>query len=171
MKWYGYLICGVLIIVGVLCSFGLTTLFNKQSAEYGQAVLINKQENYSEISKFDDTLLYDFSSNDKVNFSTKASFDAEDFNGEGKDYILTVNGQPVNNIVLTNGKISGVFVQTFYDTEGQKVATAKVNMLVEYLKSETRVSLSIKNENESVAYLNAYIEINGFVIRVVERRN
>jgi len=169
MKWYVYVICVVVIICGVFCAFGLVNLFDKQSLEYGQALLLNKQENYSEISKFDSTLLYDFYSDDNLNYKSQATFNSQKFDGTDKDYVITVNSQLVNDIELSSGKISGKLVLVFYDTDGEKTSTANVNILIEYLSSETRVSISIKNEQDSVAYLNSYIDINGFVICVNER--
>lgn len=171
MKWYVYLICAVLIIVGILCSFGLVSLFDKQSLEYGQALLLNKQENYTEISKFDNSLLYDFYSEDNLNYKSKATFNNQKFDGTDKDYVITVNGQLTNDIEVSSGKISGKLVLVFYNTDGAKISTANVQILIEYLSQETRVSLAVKNEQDSVAYLNTYIDINGFVICVNERSN
>jgi len=154
MKWYVYLICVVLIICGTFCAFGLVSLFDKQSLEYGQALLLNKQENYTEISKFDNSLLYDFYSEDNVNYSTKATFNSQKFDGTDKDYVITVNSQLVNDIELSSGKISGKLVLVFYNTDGEKISTANVYILIEYLSQETRVSIAVKNEQDSLSYLN-----------------
>ena len=49
MKWYWYLICAVLIVVGIFSSIELVEMFNVSSKEYGTAITIETKNNYDEI--------------------------------------------------------------------------------------------------------------------------
>ncbi len=168
MKWYHYLICFVLIVIGVFSSIELVEMFNKQSKEYGTAITIETKNDYTEISKFDYGSI-DFDTEDYTNFTNVSTFGTIEFDGKNKEYMLLFNGQPANNLVLTNGKVSGDITLSFYDLNGEKVSSATLNVVIEYYASQTKVTITTKNENDSMAYLNAYMDINGAVLKVVER--
>lgn len=168
MKWYHYIICFALIVVGVFCSIELVDMFNKKSQEFGTAITIETKNDYEEISKFDYGSI-EFDTEDYVNFTNISVFEPIQFDGKDKNYLLLLNSQPANNIVLTNGKISGDITLSFYNLDGTKATTAKLNVVIEYYASQTKVTITTKNENDSVAYLTTYMEINGAVLKVVER--
>lgn len=168
MKWYHYLICFVLIVIGVFSSIELVEMFNKQSKEYGTVITIETKNDYTEISKFDYGSI-DFDTEDYTNFTNVSTFGMIEFDGKNKEYMLLFNGQPANNLVLTNGKVSGDITLSFYDLNGEKVSSATLNVVIEYYASQTKVTITTKNENDSMAYLNAYMDINGAVLKVVER--
>ena len=66
-------------------------------------------------------------------------------------------------------KISGDLSIVFYDLDGIEVAVADVFVEIDYLAGETRLKLSSTNNADSMAYLTAYTNINGAVVRVVDR--
>ena len=47
MKWYHYLICGVLIVIGIFSTINLVELFSVSSQEYGSVITIETQNNGS----------------------------------------------------------------------------------------------------------------------------
>lgn len=114
MKWYHYVICGVLIIIGIFSSIKLVELFNVSSQEYGSIITIETQNNYSEISKFDlGTITLQPTSGD--NYSETITLAPEDFDGSNKDYLILFNGKPANNINSQSGQITGDMSMTFYE--------------------------------------------------------
>ncbi len=168
MRWYHYLICFALIMVGVFSTLELVKLFNVKSVEYGSVITIETKNDYTEVSKFDyGTLTFD--TTDYTNFTNVTTFAPCSFDGKNNDYTILVNGNPTCNIVVNAGKISGELNLEFYDLNGIIVTTAKLNILVEYYASGTKVSLSVQNNNDSIAYLTTYININSAVIKVVKR--
>jgi len=168
LKWYHYIICGVLIILGLFCTMNLVELFSIESKEYGTAITIETKNDYTEISKFDlGSIVFD--SEDYVEFELIESYAPIEFNGDGKDYIILFNEQPLNNIVCTSGKISGDLSIVFYDLDGIEVAVSDVFVEIEYFAGETKLKLTSTNNADSMAYLTAYTNINGAVIRVVDR--
>ena len=168
MKWYCYIICAVLIVVGIFSTINLVKLFNVSSQEYGSVITIETKNNYGEISKFDlgSFTLQPTSGN---NYSETITFGSQTFDGSGKDYLILFNGRPANNINSNSGQISGDVSITFYDLEGKEITTANFNVAIQYYVSQTIITISMTNENDSVSYLSNYTNTNGAVISVVER--
>ena len=146
----------------------LVKLFNVKSAEYGTAITIETKNDYTEISKFDYGSL-SFDTNDYSTFTNVETFAPMDFNGSNNDYIILVNGNPTSNVIINAGKISGDLIMDFYNLDGQVATTATLHILVEYYASGTKVTLTITNTNDSVAYFSSYTNIHGAVIKVVQR--
>lgn len=168
MKWYHYVICGVLIIIGIFSSIKLVELFNVSSQEYGSVITIETQNNYSEISKFDlGTITLQPTSGD--NYSETITLAPEDFDGSNKDYLILFNGKPANNINSQSGQITGDMSMTFYDLQGNEITTANFNIAIQYYTTQTVITISLTNENDSVSYLSHYTNTNGAIISVVER--
>ena len=92
-----------------------------------------------------------------------------EFDGENKDYILLFNDQPAVNTVVTNGKVVGDVNLVFYGLDGEVVSKAELNFVIEYFASQTKVTTTITNVNDSVSYLETYMGINGAILKVVER--
>ena len=168
MKWYHYLICGVLIVIGIISSVNLVELFNVSSQEYGSVITIETQNNYNEVSKFDlgTFTLQPTSGN---NYSETIILAPESFDGAGKDYLILFNGKPANNVDSKSGQISGDVSLTFYDLEGKEITTANFNVAIQYYVTQTVITISMTNENDSVSYLSHFTNTNGAVISVVER--
>ena len=92
MKWYSYLICIVLIIVGVFCGIELYKEVKAESYINGSIDISNKfsQENFNYSSTsvvfyhdlYDETNTYTFE---------KELLKVEDFNGKEKEYKLILN--------------------------------------------------------------------------------
>ena len=168
MKWYHYIICFVLIFIGIFSTMELVKLFNVKSAEYGTVITIETKNDYTEVSKFDYGSL-SFDTEDYQNFTNISTFAPQDFNGRQNDYTILVNGNPTSNVIVNAGKISGDLTLTFYGLNGDAVSTAELHILIEYYASGTKVTLTLQNSNDSVAYFTTYTNINGAVIKVVQR--
>lgn len=168
MKWYAYVLCLVMIVIGTICTIELVDVFNITSADYGKAITIETKNDYEEVSKFDLGAI-PLSSADYVNYSYTNTYGAEKFDGNKNEYLLLLNGKPADNFTQSSGKVSGMFVLKFYDTDGSVLCTSKLSVLIEYLAGGTRVSLNLVNENDSISYFNTYSNINGAVLKVVRR--
>lgn len=167
MKWYTYIICFILIIVGTFCTIELVDLFSVTSGEYGSVISYQMQENYEDFSKFDYGTI-NFDTEDYTIYKNISTFGSQNFDGTKENFKLFFNGQPLNNIVQTAGRISGDLSLKFYDLNGEVITTANIYFVVEYLSSATKVTISITNVDDSVSYFNTYMEINGAVLQVVK---
>lgn len=168
MKWYSYIICFILIIVGAFCTVELVDLFSVKSGEYGSVISYQTHDNYEEFSKFDFGSI-DFDTEDYNSYKDISTFGSQKFDGTKEDYVLFFNGQPLNNVVQTAGCINGNLSLKFYDLNGDEITTANVHFVIEYLASATKVTTTITNTNNSVSYLTAYMEINGAVLQVYSK--
>ena len=166
MKWYHYIICLVLIFVGVISTFNLVDIFSAKSGEYGKVFVYETPGYDNEFSRFDYGSI-DFDTEDYYQYKNVSTFATQDFDGVKNEYTLYFNDQPLNNIVQTAGRISGELTVKFYDTDGQVATTAQLNVVIEYLASATKVTMTINNDDNAVSYLNTYMEINGAILRVV----
>ncbi len=168
MKWYSYIICFILIIVGAFCTVELVDLFSVKSGEYGSVISYQTHGDYEEFSKFDFGSI-DFDIEDYKTYKDISTFGTQKFDGTKEDYALFFNGQPLNNVVQTAGRINGDLSLRFYDLNGDEITTANVHFVIEYLASATKVTTTITNTNNSVSYLTAYMEINGAVLQVYSK--
>lgn len=167
MKWYSYIICFILIVVGAFCTIELVDMFSVKSGEYGSVITYKTQENYEEFSKFDYGTI-EFDTEDYTNYKNITTFGTQDFDGTKNEYTLLFNGQPLNNVSQSAGRINGDLALKFYDLNGAEITTANIHFMVEYLASTTKVTTTITNTNNEVSYLNTYMEINGAVLQVFE---
>jgi len=168
MKWYHYILCFALIVVGIFSTMELVELFNVKSMEYGTVITIETKNDYAEISKFDYGSL-SFDTEDYSNFSNVSTFEPNTFDGKSNDYTILFNGNPTSNVIVNAGKISGDLTMCFYDLNGNVATTSNLHILIEYYASGTKVTLTMTNTNNSVSYFSTYTNINGAVIKVVQR--
>lgn len=168
MKWYTYLICIVLIVVGVFCGIELYQEIKAESYVNGQIDISNKfsQEsfNYSSSSVvfyddlYDETETYTFD---------KELLKVEDFNGKEKEYQVVLNDYVLIDSEINSGSIFSVLNMDFYDTNGNIVCNSTLNISIKFLSNKTQLTLTT-NGNESASYLEQYFADNGIRLKVME---
>ena len=168
MKWYTYLICFILIIVGVFCSIELYKDVKAESYVNGSIDISNKfsQEsfNYSSTSVifyhdlYDDTDTYTFE---------KELLKVEDFNGKEKEYKLILNDYVLLDAEFNSGSVFSTFVIDFYNTEGSIICNAEMKMSIKFLSNKTQLTLSTVGEDNS-SFLEQYFSDNGIRLKVIE---
>lgn len=167
MKWYHYIICFILIVVGIFSTIEIVDLFSVKSGEFGSSINIEMKKDYKEISKFDLGSLL-FTSNDQKNYSISQKYAPVEFDGNKGDYTLLFNGQMANNVEVSSGTITGAFTITFYGVDGETLSTADFNIHIEYLASGTTVTVTAIADGDNLSYLLSYSNYNGAVIKVVD---
>lgn len=168
MKWYTYLICFVLVIVGTFCGIQLYKEVKAESYINGSIDISNKfsQENlnYSSTSLvfyhdlYDDTDTYFFEQDlPKV----------ENFNGQKKSYELWLNDFIILDAEFNAGSVYSTVQLDFYNEYGNIIYSSKLNISVKYLSSKTQITLSTKGQ-ESASFLEQYFKDNGIRLKIVE---
>lgn len=168
MKWYTYLICFVLVIVGTFCGIQLYKEVKAESYINGSIDISNKfsQENlnYSSTSLvfyhdlYDDTDTYAFEQDlPKV----------ENFNGQKKAYELWLNDFIILDAEFNAGSVYSTVQLDFYNEYGNILYSSKLNISVKYLSSKTQITLSTKGQ-ESASFLEQYFKDNGIRLKIVE---
>lgn len=168
MKWYTYLICFVLIIVGAFCgielykevkaesyingSIDISNQFSKDSFEYSSTSVVFYHDLY------DDTNTYSF----EISLTK-----IEDFNGQKKEYQVWLNDFILIDSEINAGSIYSVVYLDFYDEYGSIVNSSTMNISIKYLSSETLLTLSTVGQTNA-SFLEQYFADNGIRLKVIE---
>lgn len=168
MKWYTYIICIVLILVGTFLGIELYRDVKAESYVNGSIDISNKftQENFNYSSTslvfyhdlYDDTNTYTFE---------KELVKTENFNGKDKSYEVWLNDFILLNTEFNAGSIYSVVNMDFYDEYGKVVKETEMKLSIKYLSNKTTLTLSTIGE-ESASFLEQYFSDNGIRLRVVE---
>lgn len=168
LKWWVYLLCGLIIVIGVFSSIKLVNMFNVKSKEYGTVLSIETKQNLNIEAKYDLGYL-DFEDNENGLFIYEVSEIPIKFNGANKEYSILFNSEPVYDVKVFNGKIEGVLTLNFYNTDGTLITTSEVKILIEFLASETRIKFETKDIKKSNSYLYRYLDINGAQLKILTK--
>lgn len=163
-----YVLSFAIIVAGIISTVQIVKTLDIKSQEIGSAYQVEAVQDYKVISEFELTYV-DFETEDYVNYSATVLRTPENFNGVDKDYIMLLNESPayINNVYA--GKMDSSFSLNFYNSEETVLSTADVRVVIEYLAKETRITITMKNINSSVSYMNSYMELNGMTLKVIER--
>lgn len=168
MKWYSYLICGVLIIAGFFCGMNMFNVWSRTSSVEGSPTTIETENDYSIVAKFDCGMLA-LETDDNQNYSGGLSFGAIDFDGTEKEYILLINDNLISDVSFEAGKVDATYTLNFYNTSGESVSTLNLNIDIEFYDSNTVLTFNMTNESNSYAYFQQYLNYNGLIIKICER--
>ena len=168
MKWYSYILCFIFVVVGVFCGIQFYREVKAESYINGSIDISNKfsQEsfNYSNTSLvfyhdiYDDTDTYTFE---------KDLLKVEDFNGETKSYQVILNDYVLINSEIKSGSVLANVQIDFYNTNGEIVCNATLQISIKFLSSKTQLSLITKGQ-ENANFLEQYFTDNGIRLKVVE---
>jgi len=168
MKWYIYLICFILIIVGTFCgiqfykevkaesyingSIDISNQFSQESFKYSSTSVVFYHDLY------DDTDTYSFE---------KELLKVENFNGEDKQYRVMLNDFVLINADIKAGSVYSLVSMDFYNTDGQLVNNAEMNVSIKFLSNKTTLTLSTIGQ-KNASYLEQYFADNGIRLKVLE---
>lgn len=168
MKWYSYLICCVLIVAGVFCGLQLYKEVKAESYVNGSIDISNRfsQESFKYTSTsavfyhelYDDTDTYYFE---------KALLKTENFDGEKKTYKVTLNDYVLFNAEINAGSVYSTVTIDFYDTQGQLVRSADMNVSVKFLSNKTQLTLATVG-SANAQFLEQYFADNGLRLQIIE---
>ncbi|MBQ7352316.1 MAG: hypothetical protein IJW59_05635 [Clostridia bacterium] len=166
MKWYTYLICFILIVVGTFCgiqlykevkaesyingSIDISNQFSQESFNYSSTSLVFYNDGYSDDFIFDKELL-------KV----------DNFNGKDKEYQVLLNDYILIDSDINSGFVFSVVNIDFYDTNGEIVCTSSMNISIKFLSNKTQLTITTVG-NKNASYLEQYFSDNGIRLQVIE---
>ena len=171
MKWYSYLICCLIMIVGAFCMFNMVQIWSQTSGVYGEPYTIETKNNYEIIEggKFDFGAIA-FETDDNVNYTCVTNFNPiVNFDGIKNDYALLFNDNLVSNVKFYAGQVDCDYMMNVYNTKGELVSTPSLNIIIKVLETQTNITITMKNENNSYGYFSQYMQNNGVILKIVER--
>lgn len=88
MKWWGYLICGILIFFAFFSATQLIDMFGVKNATYGTPTTIEEQQGLDEVVRYDfGSLLLEDNDQDGT-YTFQQTYAPVSFNGNLNDYTL-----------------------------------------------------------------------------------
>ena len=168
MKWYTYLICFILIIVGVFCGIELYKEIKAESYVNGSIDISNKfsQESFNYSSSSVAFYHDDYDTTDTYTFQQDLLV-VDSFNGKEKTYQVILNDYILFNTEFNPGSIFSNVAIDFYDTEGNVICNADMKISIVFLSNKTQLTLATVGDKNS-SFLQQYFTDNGIRLRVVE---
>lgn len=168
MKWYTYLICFILIIVGVFCGIELYKEIKAESYVNGSIDISNKfsQESFNYSSSSVAFYHDDYDTTDTYTFQ-KDLLVVDSFNGKEKTYQVILNDYILFNTEFNPGSIFSNVAIDFYDTKGNVICNADMKISIVFLSNKTQLTLATVGDKNS-SFLQQYFTDNGIRLRVVE---
>lgn len=168
MKWYMYIICFVLIIIGGVCGIQLYKEIKAENYINGSIDITNRfsQEsfNYSSSSVvfyhdlYDDTNTYSYEQD---------LLKVEDYNGQTKTYELWLNDFILLDTEFNAGSIYSTVLIDFYNEYGTVIKHTTFKISIKFLSSKSTLSISTIGQ-ENAEFLQQFFTDNGIRLRVVE---
>lgn len=168
MKWYTYLICFILIIVGVFCGIELYKEVKAESYINGSIDISNKfsQESFnysgSSVSFYHD----DYDTTDSYTFQ-KDLLVVDEFNGLENTYQVVLNDYILFDTEFNAGSIFSTVAIDFYDTTGNIVCNADMKISIMFLSNKIQLTLTTIGD-ESSSFLEQYFTDNGIRLQVIQ---
>ena len=169
MKWYTYIICSILILLGVFFSFKYYQQFNKSSYENGSIDISNEFEleyfNYYS----DDIVFYPPDIYDSSNIYRYSNNLAKcpTFNGDEKNYNVLLNGLQLNDCQFSLGSVKTTLYYEFYDIDGSTLTNVQLELCVNFYSDRTELHMSVVGSSNA-QYMQQYFYDNGFNLKIVE---
>lgn len=166
MKWYVYLICFVLTVAGVFCGIRLFQLIARESYVNGS---IDIQNQFSvESFAYANTSIEFY--NDIYDPTNTYAYEidllkVDDFNGTKSRYQLVLNDYVLIDTQISAGAVFSKAYLDFYNTDGQIVCSAYLDISIKFLSDKTALTLKTTG-GESASFLTQYFKDNGIRLKL-----
>lgn len=167
MKWWSYIICALLIFLGFAAGVWLYDRFGIENASYGTPITIEQQQGLEEVVRYDFGYITLSDDDEDDTYTFQQTFAPVDYNGNLNDYTLYFNSQPVQNIRVSAGAISGEISFKFYDIDNELITEATLEISIAFYENTTQMLLEIDNVNDSVSYFSTYMNYNGAILKLL----
>ena len=168
MKWYVYLICFVLVIAGAFCGIRLYTLATRESYINGSIDIQNRfsMESFSYANTTVEFYHDIYDTSDNFSYSTEL-LRVDDFNGAENTYQVVLNGYILPDVQITSGSVFVKVYIDFYNTNGDIVCSAFLNVSVKFLSNKTTLTLSTSG-GQNASFFTQYFKDNGIRLKIIE---
>ena len=166
MKWYSYIICFVLVIVGAF--FGVE-LYNQATATsyINGSIDISNQFSQEAFSYSNSAVVfYPIENAEAYTFETEL-VKVEDFDATRKEYQVTLNDFVLTDTTITAGAVNSNVRMDFYDVNGSVLCEGKMIIVIRFLSGKTQLVLYCADQ-DSATYFEQYFTDNGIRLTVDE---
>ena len=166
MKWYSYVICVVLILVGTY--FGICFGQELTSTSYvNGSIDISKQFSQESFCYSNSSVVfYPTAGGEEYDFEIDL-LEVDGFDAERKDYTVRLNKYDLIDTESTGGSISANVEMDFYNVDGTLAHNGKMSILIRFLSTKTQLKMSCPDAL-SASYFEQYFTDNGIKLEVIE---
>lgn len=173
MKWYSYIICFALMLVGIWSGIMLWQKVHAESYINGSIKVTNDLyfESFTyDNSLFSEVIVFTNDIYDKTNtyiWTSENLPTVPDFNGVNNKYQIEINGYRIFDAAINAG---GVLVRTnidFYGTENNLLCRVYYDLSIKFLSNKTEVSIKTVGQ-QNANFIEQYFADNGLRIKIKE---
>ena len=160
-----YIGCFVMITVGVFSGIQLYKEVKAESYVNGSIDISNQfsQENFNYYNT--SVVFYHYMYDDTDTYSFETDLPKVDFNGTDGDYQLWLNGYLLIDAEFKSGSVFCALFMDFYNTEGELIHNAEMQISIRFLSSKTNMKL-ITIGKTNASYFEQYFSDNGIRLQV-----
>lgn len=168
MRWWAYILCLVLIVIGVFCGIRLFKEVRAESYVNGTIDISNRfsQESFKYTST-SAVFYHDLYDNSDTYYFDKELLKTENFDGEKKTYKVMLNDYVIFNAKVNAGSVFATVSLDFYNADGKLVQSADMDISVKFLSNKTQLTLSTVG-NKNAQFLEQYFSDNGLRLQIIE---
>ncbi len=166
MKWYSYIICCVLVIVGAFVGVKFYREAGSSSYVNGSIDISNQFSRETFFYSNSSVAFYPTENAESYAFSVDLE-KVENFDGTKKEYKVVLNEEELIFAKISAGAVNVDIEKEFYDTDGAVEHVGNLNIVIRFLSGKTQLSISCKNQT-SANYFEQYFTDNGIRLRVEE---
>lgn len=164
MKWYVYIICAILSLVGIYCSITLVQDITSASYKVGSASIANQFSQESFFYSNSAVAFYPNEGAEAYTFEIEL-LEVENFNAQENEYGVKLNDYILFNSKFTAGSVAGDITMYFYDVDGGKLHEANMQIVIQFLSSKTKLKMACDSQT-SANYFEKYFADNGIRLSV-----
>lgn len=164
MKWYGYLICAILVVVGSFAILDIVQKFSQKSYEIG--TLDTTAKYYDNVFNMSLGIIPFTLQNGVYVYSDKLQA-VDDFNGNTHSYLTKINGNIVKN-TARNATLEINMPMNFVSTNGHFSDSIPLQINIIFYDSYTQVSFACETTSQNMQYMLQYLYSYGFKLDVME---
>jgi len=163
MKWYSYLICGMVIFIGIIC---FVDLFHRMTATGFIRGSIDINNRFVTASfRYVNTSGIALAGEDGVYEYRMQLLPVEDFDGIRNQYYVTLNEFILFGARIDAGGVLADFIINFYDTQGANITTATMHISIRFLANQTVMVLTVEGSQQA-QFIQQYFRNNGIRLLV-----
>lgn len=166
MKWYGYLICGVLIVISAFLGIKMGRIYFDKSINAGEG-FVNSWTGRSETFNYSQTGLT-LTENDEGAFVAKIQTQrVEDFNLAKNEYEVNINDVNCFGSTYGTGKVLTTAHKQFVDMEGN-VTDSTLSIRLDFLQDKTTITLTCNDGEAAANCWESYFSAFGFKLKLIK---
>lgn len=166
-----YVLAFALIVAGVFCGIRLYKEVTAKSYVNGSIDISNRFSQDSFVYSSNSVVFYHDLYDDTGTYTfEKDLLKTENFDGVKNRYKLVMNDYVLLDTQISAGTVFSALAIDFYDTNGEIVCSATMDISIKFLSNKTVISF-VTHGNENASFLEQYFADNGIRLKVVEILN